>query len=135
LSSVGPGDFDGGVREEFHVQRVFVDVVVVSAAEQEEVVVVGGAAVSPVVDVVGVAESDGSVAAGEAAATIAGGDGTEEEAGDGVAAAAVGEHDVFVAQDLVHRAVTQQGVGRDRIHHTTVSVGRDGCVVQRGGIE
>jgi hypothetical protein len=98
LSSVGPGDFDGGVREEFHVQRVFVDVVVVSAAEQEEVVVVGGAAVSPVVDVVGVAEPHRSVTTGVAAPAIAGGDRAEQQAGDGVAAAAVGEHDVLVAE-------------------------------------
>jgi hypothetical protein len=55
-----------------------VDVVVVPAAQQHQVVVVGRPAVSPVADVVGVAEPDWSVAAREPAATITGGDRTKQ---------------------------------------------------------
>lgn len=69
---------------ELHLQVVLVDEVVVATAQQHKIDVVGGPAMAPVAHVMGVAVADLAIAAGEAAATIAGGDLREQLAWHGV---------------------------------------------------
>ena len=82
------------------------DHVVVAAAEQDEVPVVGFATVAPVFDVVGVAVADVAVAAGEAAAAVAGCDLAEQFAWHCVAGTSEADRcTMCVAQDGVDDAV------------------------------
>ena len=82
--SVTEGDVEVGVGEQFEVEVVAVDVVVVTVAEQHQVLEVCIALVAPVVDVVGVAPGDFAVAARESAAAIASSHSTEQVFGHGV---------------------------------------------------
>ncbi|MDO8391233.1 MAG: hypothetical protein Q7V57_12160 [Actinomycetota bacterium] len=72
--AVGPGEVDLGVGEQFDLDRLAVDQMVVSAAEQVQVVEISRSTVFPVVDVVAFGVADGAVAAGVEAAAVAGGE-------------------------------------------------------------
>ena len=98
----------------------------------DEVAVVGGAAVFPVVDVVAVGPSDGAVAAWESAAAVAGGDLSEQRAGDAVGGASEGfGGTVGVADDDVDLAVAQVGLGAGRCDGSASVIVRLSSVVCR----
>ena len=119
-------DGESAVGAQHQFQLVLVNDVVVAVAEQDQIVEVGEPHVAPVDDVVGVAVSDGPVAAWVAAAAIAGCDVSEHGWWHDADPSSVGGGAVMrVTADAVDDTVAQVGVDHCRVDEVTVLVDSD----------